>query len=154
MVQTERGYEDPSVRQLAIFLQNRVGELGDVLRHLEASHVRVHAVSVADSVDFAVVRLIVDHVDAAKKCLGEAKFSVSQSSLLAVEIPDEGDGLLAVCRSLIRAEINIHYAYPMLTRPRGRGAILIQADNLHMGADVLTRNGFRLLDEHDLATPA
>src|SRR5687768_15106074 len=126
---TERGYEDPSVTQLAVFLQNRVGALRDVLRRLEAAQVTVHALSVSDSVDYAVVRLIVDKCESAKTALRTNGFPVSENTLLAVELPDDRAGLLAVCQALIAAEINIHYAYPMFTRPRGRGVVLIHVDS-------------------------
>ncbi len=151
---TERGYDDPSVTQLAVFLQNRVGELRDVLRRLEASQVTVHALSVSDSVDYAVVRLIVDKCETARGTLRGAGFAVSENTLLAVELPDDRAGLLAVSQALIAAEINIHYAYPMFTRPHGRGVVVIHVDSFGPATEVLRKNGFALLDERDLLTTA
>lgn len=146
MMKTEHGYQDPSVTQIAVFLQNRVGELWDVLRHLDAAQVTVLAVSVADSVDYAIVRLIVDDLEAARLALRDAKFAITESTLLCVELPDERSGLMAVCRALIQAEINIHYAYPMLARPNGRCAVVVHLDSRPNAIDVLRRNGFTLLE--------
>ncbi len=150
MVRTARGYRDPSVRQLGVFLQNHVGELADILRHLNKGSILVQAISVTDSVDFAVVRLIVDKVDRAREILSESGFALRESRILAVELPDPRTGLLEICRVLIHAEINIHYVYPMLTRPRGTEVVLIHTDEFDTASDVLRSQEFHLLDELDL----
>lgn len=154
MIQTSRGYDDPHVRQLAIFLPNKVGELSDALRHLEKAAIHVHAMSVADSVDFAVVRLVVDHVDRGTRVFESARIPVATSTVLAVELLDEAEnGVLRVCRALLGAEINVHYAYPMLTRPRSKPVIILHVDEPEVGADILTSRGFYLLTEEDLESP-
>lgn len=150
MIQTSRGYEDPFVRQLALFLQNKVGELGDVLRHLEKQTIGVHALCVTDSVDFAVVRLVVDHVDRALRVLEEVRIPVSQNSVLAVELK-QGDSVLSICRALLAAEINTHYVYPMLSRPRGNAALILHVDDPDTGAEILAGRGFYLIDESELS---
>src|SRR5438876_8711925 len=86
---TERGYDEQSVTQLAVFLSNRVGELREVLRKLHAAQVVVHALSIDESVDYAVLRVIVDKVEACKQALRAAGFAVSESTLMAVELPDD-----------------------------------------------------------------
>jgi hypothetical protein len=148
---TERAYDEQSVTQLAVFLSNRVGELREVLRKLTGAHVVVHALSIDDSADYAVLRIVVDKVEASKQALRGSGFAVSESTLLAVEFPDDQTGLLAICQSLITAEINIHYAYPMFTRPHGKGVVVMHVDGLQMAAEVLKKSGMTLLDERDLA---
>jgi hypothetical protein len=147
---TERTYDEQSVTQLAVFLSNRVGELREVLRKLGNAQVVVHALSIDESVDYAVLRLIVDKIEASKQALKGAGFAVSESTLLAVELPEGHAGLLAICQALISAEINIHYAYPMFTRPHGRGVVVMHVDGLQTAADVLKKAGMTLLDERDL----
>lgn len=149
--QTDRGYVDPTVTQLSVFLQNRVGELREVLRRLEHAQVLVHALSVADSVDYAIVRLIVDQVETARTSLRGGGFAVSENAVLAVGLPAENRGLLAICQALIGAEINIHYAYPMFTRPKGSGVVIVNVDSRSVAADILKKAGFDLVDERDLA---
>jgi hypothetical protein len=148
---TDRAYDEQSVIQLAVFLANRVGELREVLRKLGAAHVVVHALSIDESVDYAVLRIIVDKVETCKQVLRGSGFAVSESTLLAVELPDGDSGLLAICQSLISAEINIHYAYPMFTRPHGKGVVVMHVDGLPTAAEVLKKAGMSLLDERDLA---
>lgn len=154
MVMTERGYEDPSVRQLAVFLENRVGRLRDALKTLDAADVVVQALSVQDGADFAVLRLVIDRHDVAARALKGAGFTAAEVTVLAVEVPDGPNGLLMVCRALLQSEINIHYCFPLLTRPRGVGAVVFNVDGFHAAAETLRRNGFRLLDEADLLTKA
>jgi hypothetical protein len=150
MMKIERGYEEPSVRQIAVFLHNRIGQLRDVLRILENAAATVHALSVTDSVDFAVVRLVVAQVEAATKALTENGFAHTDSDLLCVEIADERKGLLDVCRSLLHAEINVNYVYTLITRPRGKACCVLHVDSLGPASEVLLKNGFTLLDEQDL----
>jgi hypothetical protein len=148
---TERTYDEQSVTQLAVFLSNRVGELREVLRKLGGAHVVVHALSIDESVDYAVLRLVVDKVEASKQALKGAGFAVSESTLLAVELPDDQTGLLSICQALISAEINIHYAYPMFTRPHGKGVVVMHVDSFPTASEILKKSGMTLLDERDLA---
>ena len=150
MLKTEHGYDDPSVRQIAVFLHNRVGSFREVLKTLEDAAVAVHALSVSDSADFTIVRLVVGDVEGAKRALNEGEFPHAESSILAVELGDDKKGLLAVCRSLIRAEININYAYSFVTRPRGSAVVAMHVDSIPSAVEVLRTNGFTLLDEQGL----
>lgn len=154
MVTTERDYDDPSVRQLAVFLQNRVGQLREVLKVLDAANVGVQALTVYDSADFAVGRLVCDRHDAAARALKDAGFAFTENVVLVVEIPGESDGLLSVCRALLQGEVNIHACYPLLTRPTGAQAVVFHVDSLHQALELLRKNGFRLLDDRDFGRPA
>lgn len=150
-LRTERDYEDPSVTQIAVFLQNRVGQLREVLRCLDAASISVHALSVTDSADFAVVRLIVDLPAAALAALEREAFAVTESTVLAAEIPEGRAGLLGLTRALIQGEVNIHYLYPMLTLPNGKSVVVVHVDAVPTAIEVLRRSGCRLVDEQDLA---
>ncbi|MCI0650347.1 MAG: acetolactate synthase [Planctomycetes bacterium] len=150
MIQTARGYEDPVITQFSIFLQNRVGELADLLRHLEQASVVVHALSINDSVDFAVLRLVPAPLEVARATLIKAGYTVSEGNLVGVELADNKGGMLSVCRALIQAEINIHYAYPMLFRPRDQAVVLIHVEHPPTATEVLRKRGFALIDHRDL----
>ncbi|RTZ90619.1 MAG: hypothetical protein DSY81_00525 [Bacillota bacterium] len=150
MLKTEKDYSDPFVRQLSLFLDNRVGKLREVLRHLTSEDIFVHALSVVDSADHAIVRLVVDRVETSHKVLLEKGVPTSINQILAVEVPNERAGIRMICRSLIQAEINIHYAYPMLTRPHGFGVLIMHVDENDTALDLLKRDGFNCLDESDM----
>lgn len=149
-LRTERDHEDPSVTQLAVFLHNRVGQLREVLKCLESAALAVHAVCVSDSSEFAVVRLVVDDLERARQVLKEEGFAASESLALAVELPEGPPGLLGLCRALLQAEVNIHYAYPMIARPHGRAVMVLHVDSLPPATECLRRAGYVLVDELDL----
>ncbi|MGE4631511.1 MAG: hypothetical protein AAEJ47_00595 [Planctomycetota bacterium] len=150
MLKTEKDYSDPFVRQLSLFLDNHVGKLREVLRCLTTEDILVHAITVVDSADYAIVRLIVDRVSTARQVLQEHGIPASMNPIIAVEVPNERAGLRMICRSLIQAEINIHYAYPMLTRPHGFGVFIVHVDENNTARELLMNDGFKLLDESDL----
>lgn len=147
---TLRGREWPCLRQFCVFLENRVGCLHELLKLLEESELRVMALSVVDTVDFAVVRLIVDEADRARELFTLHGFTMTENDLLGVEMPDDPQPFVSVFVPLVSAEINISYAYPLLYGPRGRGALAIHVDNIDQSAQILRDQGHRLLTENDL----
>ena len=150
MLRTEKELSEPFVRQLSLFLENRVGTLREILRQLTSEDLLVHGLSVVDSADHAIVRLIVDRVETAHKVLTDHRVPTAVNPILAVEVPNERAGIRMICRSLIQAEINIHYAYPMLTRPHGFGAMIVHVDENSTAHALLKSDGFNCLDEGDL----
>ena len=150
-LRTERDYEEHVVTQLAVFLSNRVGGLRDILKKLGGASVVVHAFTIDESVDYAVLNLVVDRVDAAKQTLAGAGFAVTEGTVLAIELADEQGGLLSACQALLGGEVNIHDAYPMLTRPHGKPVVVMHVDSVPTAANLLRAAGITLLDQRDLA---
>ncbi len=150
--QTQRGggFELTRVRQFTVFLDNRVGRLGMLIRALEESVSRIVALSIEESADSALVRLICSEPDRGREALEDGRFAFGVSELLAVELPRRTkQPLLAVCSALIAAEINIHYAYPLLYRPN-EPALALYVEDPTLAAQLLVRKGFTLLSEADL----
>jgi hypothetical protein len=144
------GYEPAVVRQFTVFLENRVGRLQSLVRALEANKARIVALAIAESTDSALVRLMCSDADLARRVLTENRFSFTESELLAVELPKRtGEPLIAICAALLAAEINIHYAYPLLRRPHGP-ALALYVDDATLAAQLLIRKGFVLIGESDL----
>jgi hypothetical protein len=115
------GYESTRVRQFTIFLENKVGRLQMLVRSLEQGVGKIVALSIEESGDMALVRLICAEPEYGRELLRTASFAFAESELIAVELPKKTkQPLLAVCSALLAAEINIHYAYPLLRRPAGR----------------------------------
>jgi hypothetical protein len=150
--QTEQGagFEPPRVRQFTIFLENRVGRLQSLVRTLEESSDPIRALSIEESADAALVRLICSDADVARTTLQKAAFPFAESELIAVELPKKkSQPLITICSALLAAEINIHYAYPFLTGPRGP-ALALYVDDPTLAAQLLIRKGFTLIAESDL----
>lgn len=148
--ETAEAEEFPTCRQLSVFVENRVGQLLNMLRIFEGSHVRILALSVVHSVDCAIVRLVVNYPDEAVQCLKDAGFAVSISDLIVVELPPGETGLRRITLALLRAEVNMHYAYPLFTQPAGFDALALKVDDVEMAGDVLARSNVRILSESDL----
>lgn len=148
---TLRGRDYPSVRQFSIFSPNRVGQLLGLSNLMETSRLRVHAISIAESSDCAIIRLVVSEPERAYELLTAAGYSFCEVDLLIVELPDRSHPIGAICSQLLHAEINIHYSYPMLIQPRGRPALAFCIENLETASKVLTAHGFTLLTENDLS---
>ena len=150
------GFEPTRIRQFTIFLENRVGRLTMLVRALETQVGRIVALAIEESADSALVRLICDDPDAGREALKSEGFSFSEVDVLAVELPPRGrtrQPIGAVCNALLAAEINIHYAYPLMAVPNGRGpALALYCDDSTLAAQLLIRKGFNLVGESDLRT--
>ena len=148
--ETMRGRDWPCLRQFCVFLENRVGRLNELMRQLETLDVRVMAMSMVDSVDFAMVRLMFNNADRAREKLELSGFLFSESDVVGVELPESDQPFHDVCAALVKAEVNIHHAYALLYRRRGRGAVAMFVDDVDQAAHILKEAGHRVLTENDL----
>ncbi len=140
-----RKFDEPRVTQFSVFLKNRVGELLEMISKLIEARIQIHGLSVWDATDHAVVRIILSDPPWAAKTLKESGYAVTSADLIAVSLSDEPDAVGAVCRALLEAEVNIHYAYPLFCRPHGRAVILLHVNDLPAATTTLVRKGFNLL---------
>lgn len=140
---------DP-VKQFSVFTENRVGRLYDLTALLKEHNVHVMAITVLDTTDSAIVRLIVDDPDKARELMINNDFPYVECDVLAVEINDESQ-LKGVLAALFEAEINIHYVYSFIKRPDGRCALALNAEDDDVAAQSLCQRGFRVLTQRDIA---
>lgn len=147
---TARGRNWPTLRQFTVFLENRVGQLLEVVRRFDGSKVRIVALSITDSGECAFVRFLLSHPEQGREILERAGLALIESDLIGVELPDGHQPLLRICTALLQAEVNIIQAYPILARPRGRPAVALMVDNTEMGLETLVNKGFTMLSEADL----
>jgi len=147
---TAHGRDYPSIRQFTVFLENRVGQLLEVVRRFEGSNVRIVALTISDSTECAVVRFLLNDPEAGREVLERAGLAIVESDLIGVELPDSPQPLLQVCTALLQAEINISQVYPLLARPNGCPAVALMVDNIEMALDTLASKGFNAINEDDL----
>ncbi len=150
--QTESGagFELTRIRQFTVFLENRVGRLQHLLRSFEEHAGKICGLSIEESADSALIRIICSEPDLGRDALRAGGFSFSESDLLAVELPRRTrHPLIAICTALLAAEINIHYCYPLLHRPHGP-ALALYVEDPTLAAQLLIRKGFTLIGESDL----
>ncbi len=147
---TMRGRDYPSIRQFTVFLENRVGQLMEVVRKFEGSQVRIVALSISDSTECALVRFLLSDPEAGREILERAGFPIVESDLIGVELPEVAQPLLFVCTALLAAEVNITQVYPLLVQPTGRPAVALMVDNIEMALDTLTQKRLRIINEDEL----
>lgn len=147
---TARGRSWPTLRQFTVFLENRVGQLLEVVRRFDGSKVRIVALSITDSGECAFVRFLLSHPEQGREILERAGLALIESDLIGVELPEGHQPLLRICTALLQAEVNIIQAYPILARPRGRPAVALMVDNSEMGLETLSSKGFTMITEGDL----
>ncbi len=148
----DTGFEPPRLRQFTVFLDNRVGRLRALVQHLEEASGPVVAISIEESADSALVRLICTNPDWGKDILEKYGFPFAESDVLAVELPRKTkQPLIAICTAMLAGEINIHYAYPLLIHPHGP-ALVLYVDDTTLAAQILIRKGFTLISESDLGS--
>ena len=143
--------ETPCIKQLSIFLPNRVGALLLLVRQLEKQKIHICAVSILDSADHAVVRLIVDQPTFAADLLSVEGYKLFDAELLAVRLPTgKGVGIRKMLSALLMAEINVDYVYPILTGVDGDSVLAVHVADVDSAARSLKEQGFELLNQDDL----
>ena len=146
---TARGRDWPSVRQYNVFLENRLGALLEVVRRFETTDIRIVSLTVVDSADCAIIRMVLSDPERALEIFSLAKLPITESDLLVVQLPESTQPLLDITKALLTAEVDIHYAYPLLVGPRGRPALALHVQDPEMAANTLQRQSFVLFSEHD-----
>jgi hypothetical protein len=147
---TMRGRDYPTIRQFTVFLENRVGQLLEVIRRFEGSRVRIVALSISDATECAFVRFLLSHPEQGREILERAGLAIVESDLIGLELPEGPNPLLEVCTALLQAEVNIVQAYPLMIRPHGRPAVALMVDNLEMALETLKSKNFTTITERDL----
>jgi hypothetical protein len=148
-VATQKTQADP-VRQFSIFLANKAGRLLELIRILHSRQVHVVALTILDTTDSSIVRMVVDDPDQARAIFHEQAVAHTESSVVAVELSAATE-LPKVLSSLLEAEINILTTYAFLVRPEARPALCLNLDDNELGAQVLARGGFKLLGQGDIS---
>src|SRR4051794_25619881 len=114
---TGRGRDWPGVRQFNVFLENCLGAVLNFVRRFETTDNRIISLTIVDSADCAILRMVLRDPERAVECFQSAGLPFTESDLLVVQLPDGTQPLLQICKALLTAEINVHYAYPLLVGP-------------------------------------
>ncbi len=128
------------VDQLSIFLENRSGRLAEVTRLLSENSVNIRALSLADTSDFGILRLIVSDFDKAKAKLKENGFTVGRTSVVAVEVDDQPGGLHHILTLLQDQGINVEYMYAFVQQSGKNAIIIFRFDRTDQAIEILNKN--------------
>jgi hypothetical protein len=149
---TSRGRDWPSVRQFNVFLANRMGAMLELVRRFETAKVRIVSLTVIETADCAIIRIVPSDYERGYEVLKQAKLPFAESDLLVVRLPDNDQPLLTITKALMAGEVDIKYAYPLLVGvgPAGNTALALHVDDFESGAATLQGQGFTLFTETDL----
>ena len=134
------------VEQISIFLENKAGRLAEVSRVLSEAGVNIRALSLADTSDFGILRLIVDNNDRAKAVLKERGFTVGKTDVVAVEVEDRPGGLSRILDILSRQNINVEYMYAFVQHSGKDAVIIFRFDDIDMAVKLLQENNVKVLE--------
>ncbi len=136
--------------QFSIFTPNRVGRLHDVVKLLASRDVHALALTVLDTTDSAIVRLVTDDPDRARALLQEHAFAFTESPIVAVELSSPTQ-LPKLMTALFGAELNIHYLYAFIPSPGGKSILGLSMDDNDLAEQVLKRHQFAVLKQSDIS---
>ena len=133
------------VEQISIFLENKPGGLEEVTRILKDAQINIRTLSLADTTDFGILRLIVNDVDKASRVLKEQGYRISRTTVVAVEVPDRPGGLHSILEVLSKNGVNVEYLYAFVERSGQNAVIIFRFDAPEAAIDVLQKNGLTVL---------
>ncbi len=149
--ETEKSMRPPLVQQFSVFLENKVGALLALTRVLGEANVHICGISVVDTADAAVVRMVVDDPERCRKALHQAELPHNETPLVVVELPRGPEKLDNVLRQLVAAEVNIQYTYSLMVRPRDKACLALHCEDPEYARDVLEKAGCTVLGQKDIS---
>ncbi len=133
------------VEQISIFLENKAGRLMEVTKSLNEANINIRALSLADTSDFGILRLIVDNIDKAKEILKEHGFTVGRTNVIAVEVGDTPGGLHKILEVIDSAGINVEYMYAFVQKNSANATLIFRFDRIECALEVLQKNNITVL---------
>ena len=134
------------IKQISVFLENRSGRLAGVLGILSGVGANIRALSLADTNDFGILRLIVDKPEESLAALKAANFTVRSTDVLAVEVPDRPGGLQSILQVLSAADVNVEYMYAFVTRKTEKAVVIFRFEDADEALTALKAAGVSVLD--------
>ena len=136
--------------QISIFLENKSGRLAEVTDILARNNINIRALSLADTADFGIFRLIVSDPARATALLKEGGFTVGGNEVVAVVVPDRPGGLAGILGTLQGKDINVEYMYAFVQKSEGNAVLIFRFDDADKAIEVLRRSGVRVLSGEEM----
>ena len=135
-----------SIYQVSVFVENKKGRLADIAKVLADNNINIRALSIADTTNFGILRLIVDDPQKAEAALKANNFTVSLTHVIAIEIPDVAGGLLQALEVLNSENISTEYMYAFIDSTEGKAAVVMRVEDRKAAADLLDKHGFKTIE--------
>ena len=141
-----------SAIQISVFLENKSGRLAEVTHALAKAGVNIRALSLAETIDYGVLRLIVDKPQEAKVALAEAGFTVTETEVVAAEMPDRPGALAEIVDMVTARGLNIEYCYAFMAKRGDNAVVIFRIDDAAEAERALTDSGARLLTAVEISS--
>lgn len=139
-----------SIYQISVFVENQKGRLAEVTRVLADAGIDIRALSIADTTDFGILRMIVSHPEQALAALKAADMTVSRTEVVAVCLEDKAGALYQVLATLEQADVGVEYVYAFITRQSGAAYVILRVQDNEKAVAALRAGGIRLLEAEDI----
>lgn len=133
------------IKQLSIFVENKAGRLAEITAILAKAGIDIRALSIADTTNFGILRLIVDKPDEAEKVLKDAGLTVSLTNVIGVGIPDKPGGFSSAMKCLADAGMGVEYMYAFISRDQGRACMILRVGDNERAIQALQQDGVEIL---------
>jgi hypothetical protein len=141
--------ENKIIKQISLFAENKPGKLANIAHKLKDAGINIRAFTIAEAGDFGIVRMVVDNPDAAHSILHNTGFTVSETSVLGIEMEDVPGGLARIAEVLGEHNINIDYAYAFVTKTE-KALLIVRVNDIKGALKVLTDASIKLIDMKDI----
>jgi len=138
------------LEQISIFLENKSGRLAEVTKVIAEAGINIRALSLADTADFGILRLIVNDTEKAKQVLKENGFTVGKTEVIGVEVPDRPGGLAGILEVLQKEEINVEYMYAFVQKSGDSAIIIFRFDDIDSAIEALQKAGIKVLKGEEI----
>lgn len=138
------------IKQISIFLENKSGRLAEVTEILGQNNIDISALSIADTTDFGILRLIVNNPDKAQKVLKDNEFTVSSTNVIAIAVEDKPGGLSKALSVLDKNGMGIEYMYAFVGKTSEQALVIIRVDEADKAIDVLVKNSIEVLSSDNV----
>jgi hypothetical protein len=132
------------IRQVSVFIENKVGRIMEITEVLSENMINIRALSLADTSDFGILRMIVDDIGRAVSVLKDKGFIVKETEVVAVEVPDKPGGLAQVLEVLCIANINVEYMYAFFEQPEDRALLIFRFEDTERAIEALVAKGIKI----------
>lgn len=140
-----------TVKQISVFVENKAGRLAELTEYLHQHDIDMRALSIAETQDFGIVRMIVNDAYKTSCILKEAGYVASITPVLAVEMPDEPGSLFRILKVLGDGGVSIEYMYAFLTRKEATAYMVLRVENNEKAVDILNKNGIHVISQDVIA---
>ena len=138
------------VKQISVFLENKSGRLAEVTKTLGKEGIDISALSIADTTDFGILRLIVNQPEKAESVLKDNGFTVSSTSVIAIAVEDKPGGLAVALDILESNSIGIEYMYAFIGKSKDEALVILRVEDSNKAIDVLKNNGIKVISSKDV----